>query len=245
MSKFPLDEGDYDPTPSPRTRARVTIAVIAIMVLLAIGLVRALTPEFAARVVSSVMSSFSVSEPPPSPPPPPEKSTSPAGDAGSAGRKAVPREASAPRAKVLITDRPVPPNPARGAAESAGAASQGNGTGAQGQGAGPGAGGSGNGTGSGAVTRPVHISGNITNAAEFPLPPGGREARIGKSVILRLTIGPDGRANACSTYRSSGFPDTDAVACRLAMRNLRFKPATNAAGQPVTGKFYWQQKFFF
>jgi hypothetical protein len=25
---------------------------------------------------------------------------------------------------------------------------------------------------------------------------------------------------------------------------LRFKPATNAAGEPVQGMFYWRQRFF-
>ena len=74
---------------------------------------------------------------------------------------------------------------------------------------------------------------------------GGREARIGKAVILALTISPEGRAVACRIYRSSGLPDTDAVTCRLAQERLRFRPALDAAGDPVTGTFYWQQKFFF
>ena len=77
------------------------------------------------------------------------------------------------------------------------------------------------------------------------MPPGGREARIGKAVILALTISPSGRATACRVYKSSGFPDTDAVACVLAQEKLRFKPATNTGGDPVTSTFYWQQKFFF
>jgi hypothetical protein len=29
------------------------------------------------------------------------------------------------------------------------------------------------------------------------------------------------------------------------MERLRFRPATNAAGEPVSATFYWQQKFFF
>ncbi len=76
-------------------------------------------------------------------------------------------------------------------------------------------------------------------------PPGGREVRVGKAVILALTISAEGRAVACRIYRSSGLPDTDAAACRLAMERLRFKPATNGAGEPVSATFYWQQKFFF
>jgi protein TonB len=68
---------------------------------------------------------------------------------------------------------------------------------------------------------------------------------VGKAVILALTVAPSGRATACRVYKSSGFPQTDAVACVLAQQRLRFKPATNASGEPVTSTFYWQQKFFF
>ena len=101
------------------------------------------------------------------------------------------------------------------------------------------------GQGGGAASKAVHVSGQINNAKDFPIPPGGREARIGKSVILALTVGPSGRATGCRVYKSSGFPEADATACVLAMERLRFKPATNAAGDPVTSTFYWQQKFFF
>jgi protein TonB len=58
-------------------------------------------------------------------------------------------------------------------------------------------------------------------------------------------VAPSGRATNCRIYKSSGFPETDATACVLAMQRLKFKPATNGAGEPITSTFYWQQKFFF
>ena len=65
------------------------------------------------------------------------------------------------------------------------------------------------------------------------------------AVILALTVDTTGRATACRIYRSSGLPETDEVACRLAKDRLRFRPATNALGEPIVSTFYWQQKFFF
>ena len=167
-----------------------------------------------------------------------------AGKSGNEGKKAV---AKATKASALIPVKQVPTPKATntGSADSSGAVRQGSGTGAGGPGNGTGSGAGGNGTGAGAATKPVHIGGQINKAADFPLPPGGREARVGKSVILALTISPAGRATACRVYKPSGFAETDQVACRLAIERLRFKPATNSTGQLVTSTFYWQQKFFF
>ncbi|MFM5923339.1 MAG: energy transducer TonB [Novosphingobium sp.] len=230
----------------PRTKAMVAIVVVLVQVAMAILLVRALAPDFAAKAVDKVLTTFTVTitTPDPPPPPPAEKPRA-AGDEGAAGKKAIPKETKAPHAKIPIAKVPAPAASSTGQAVSSGASSQGGGTGAGGSGSGTGAGGSGNGTGGGAVSKAVHISGQINNASDFPIPPGGREARVGKAVILALTIEPSGRASACRVYKSSGFPDTDATACVLAMQRLRFKPATNAAGDPVTSTFYWQQKFFF
>ncbi len=90
----------------------------------------------------------------------------------------------------------------------------------------------------------MHIAGQINNAKDFPVPPGGREARIGKSVTVALTVSPSGRATACRVQSGSGFPESDQIVCRLAIERLRFKPATNAAGNPVAATFYWRQRFF-
>ncbi len=229
-----------------RTRLGVLLLVALLHLVAILGLIRAFAPDFTQKAVDRVLSTFTVAitaSPPPPPPPAPEPQA--AGAQGEVGKQAVPSAAKAPLPKVPIAKAPAPRASSTGSAVTSGATNQGTGTGAGGSGEGTGSGGAGSGQGSGGATKAVHISGQISNARDFPVPPGGREARIGKSVILALTVAPSGRATACRVYRSSGFPDTDARACSLAIERLRFKPATNDAGEPVTSTFYWQQKFFF
>lgn len=229
---------------SRRTRMAVSGLAALVLVLLFVLLVRAFAPEFTAQAVQTISRTLSVTITAP-PPPEPSPAPKPAGGSGEAGKRAVPREAAAPKPKVPIAKTPAPQASSSGSADTSGARDSGTGTGAGGSGTGTGSGAGGGGQGGGAVSKPVHISGRIDRAADFPIPAGGREARIGKAVILALTVSPDGRATACRVYKSSGLPETDEVTCRLARERLRFRPATNAAGEPVTGTFYWQQKFFF
>ena len=98
----------------------------------------------------------------------------------------MPAPTKAPEPKVPIAKVPAPRASSTGSAVTSGATSQGSGTGAGGTGNGPGAGRTGTGQGGGAVTKAQHISGQIDNARDFPVPPGGREARVGKAVILAL-----------------------------------------------------------
>lgn len=247
MTEPLIEPDDYNPEPPPRTKLGVALVVIGLQVLVALALIQAFAPNFAAKAVDTVISTFSVTvytPPLPPPPPPPRATPDQAGKSGDAGKKAIAKPTTA-KAAVPVKQVPSPVATNTGSADSSGAVKQGSGTGAGGPGNGTGSGAGGNGTGGGAAAKAVHISGQINKASDFPLPPGGREARIGKSVILALTVSPAGRATACRIYKPSGFAETDQVACRLAMDRLRFKPATNGAGQPVTSTFYWQQKFFF
>lgn len=208
------------------------------------GLALALAPDFTAGVERQVVSAFSVATPPP---PPPENPSEPdKGVQGAPGREAVAQPVAAPSARVRI--KPDPPRPraaATGTASESGAASAGEGTGAAGSGLGTGSGNSGSGRGSGsAVTKPVHISGRIDNARDFPVPPGGREARRGTQVIVRVIIGTDGRARDCTIYRPSPDPEADRITCQLVEARLGFRPATDAEGRPVAAPFYWRQQWF-
>ena len=239
-----IDDGDFNPEPPTGTKLGVMLLVAVLHVIVLLGLVRAFAPDFAAKAVEKVLSTFTVTITAP-PPPPPAEQPKAAGAAGEAGKKAVPKETKAPPPKIAIAKTPAPKASSTGSAVTSGATSQGNGTGAGGTGNGTGAGGTGNGQGGGMASKAAHISGQINNARDFPVPAGGREARVGKSVILALTVAPSGRATNCRVYKSSGFPETDAIACVLAMQRLKFKPATNGAGEPITSTFYWQQKFFF
>jgi protein TonB len=229
---------------SRRAKGWVAVAAALVVAVLGVLIVRAFAPGFAAKVSETVLNTFTVTITAPPDPPPPEQPKA-AGDRGDAGKKAVPRETKVPEAKVAIAKVPAPKASSTGAANTSGAADQGSGTGAGGNGSGTGAGGSGSGPGGGKPTKAEHIGGQINNARDFPIPPGGREARVGKTVVLDLSISPGGRVTNCKVYKSSGFPETDATACILATQRLRFKPATNAAGEPVPAIFRWVQKFFF
>lgn len=221
--------------------------VIALIALIHVGifyiLVRSLAPSAVASVERSVVSAFSVTVTAPEEEPEPQD-PEPEGAQGDPGREAVPDAVTAPEPeRRLREDPPAPRASSTGTADSAGATEQGQGTGRSGQGEGTGSGDGGGGQGGGAATKPV-LTRAITDASAFPVPPGGRQARIGKSVIVRLSVSPEGRATRCSIYRPSQFPETDAAVCRLALEQLRFEPARDSAGNPVTATFYYQQRFF-
>ena len=239
-----MSEDELDLTAPRRVKLGVIVLVALLHLIAILALIRAFAPDFTAQAVETITKTFTVTVTAPPPPPEPQDEPKPAGAAGEAGQKAVPREVMAAKPKVALTKAPAPRASSTGSADTSGSRDTGSGTGAGGAGLGTGSGAGGNGDGGGA-SKPVHISGRIDKASDFPIPPGGREARIGKAVILALTISPEGRAVACRIYKSSGLLETDAVTCRLAQDRLRFKPALNAAGEPVTGTFYWQQKFFF
>ena len=61
---------------------------------------------------------------------------------------------------------------------------------------------------------------------------------------MRVIVGVDGRASNCTIYRPSPDPEADRLTCRLVVERLRFRPATDAAGNPVPAPFYWRQRWF-
>ncbi len=223
------------------------IAGIVLLHLAALyGLARALAPDFTVAVEREVVSAFSVTiTAPPDPPPPENQSIPDEGAQGDPGRDAVAQAVTAPSPKVRI--KPDPPRPraaSTGTASESGAAAAGDGTGAAGTGGGTGSGLSGNGRGGVAVSKPVHISGSIDNARDYPVPAGGREARRGTQVIVRVIVTPDGRARDCSVHRPSPDPEADRITCQLVEKRLGFRPAMDANGNPVTAPFYWRQQWF-
>jgi len=56
-------------------------------------------------------------------------------------------------------------------------------------------------------------------------PPESRRAEQQGIVMLLVTVGTDGRAKACSIYRSSRAKPLDERSCTLAMERFRFRPA--------------------
>ncbi len=225
----------------------VILLIVVIHVVIFYFLIRSLAPSAVASVEQSVVSTFSVTVTvPEEEPDPPASEPEPEGAHGDPGREAVPRPVTAPTPAVRVQeDRPIPRASSTRVASASGSSEAGTGTGAAGSGLGTGSGRGGSGQGGGgAITKPEIVSGRLNSARDFPIPPGGREARIGSSVIVKLTVLPEGRATNCSVYRPSSFPETDAAVCRLVVERLRFRPATNAAGEPVAAPFYYQQRFF-
>ena len=53
------------------------------------------------------------------------------------------------------------------------------------------------------------------------------------TVTMRITIGANGRVEACAVTGSSGSSALDDAACRGMQRYARYNPALNAAGDPI------------
>ncbi|MEO1969441.1 MAG: energy transducer TonB [Sphingomonadaceae bacterium] len=231
------------------TRRRPSVPTIAGVLLLHLllfyALLRAFTPDTVRTVERAVVAAFTVA---PSPSPSPTATVQqpvPEGAAGKAGKKAVPRPVSAPSPKVVRSPAaPMPRVASSGTKTSSGTRDTGDGTGGASSGAGTGSGNGGMGQGGAAVTRPVKIAGDINAAADFPVPPGGRQSRFGTSVTVYMTVGVDGRAHNCRIVRPSPDPQADAIVCQLAEQRFRFRPAINAQGEPVPATYGWRQEWF-
>lgn len=232
-------------TASRRPRPGTLALVAGLHVVVLYALARAFAPQATASVERAVLSTFTVTVETKQYEPPAPEPTPDAGAAGEEGRKAVPKAIVAPQPKVIV--KPAPPAPtasSTGAATTSGARESGMGTGAGGSGTGTGSGSGGSGQGGGIATRPEWIGGAINNARDYPTPAGGRQARIGTEVIVKVTVGTDGRASDCSVYKPSPDSEADAITCRLVVQRLRFRPALNAAGDPVPAPFFWRQRWF-
>lgn len=57
----------------------------------------------------------------------------------------------------------------------------------------------------------------------------GHRGRVGVS----FTIGANGAMIDCKVVRSSGFKDLDEVPCKLLLERAKFRPATDADGNPI------------
>ncbi|WP_394729988.1 energy transducer TonB [Altererythrobacter sp. GH1-8] len=223
------------------------IALLAVLHVVALyAFARMLAPDLTAAVERSVVSAFTVTVTTPDEPIPPENTPQPdEGAQGETGKKAVPKPVAAPSPRVpMKEDTPMPRASSTGSANTSGARDAGDGTGASGSGPGTGSGREGGGMGGVAVTRPVHISGEINSARDYPIPEGGRNARKGSEVIVRMIVGTDGRARNCTIYRPSPFPEADRITCDLVEQRLRFRPAQDARGNLVAAPFYWRQRWF-
>lgn len=68
-------------------------------------------------------------------------------------------------------------------------------------------------------------------------PPAAQRAGAQGRVVARLSIGTDGRVTDCSVTSSSGNEDLDSTTCRIARSRVRFTPARDDSGQPMTSNY--------
>lgn len=194
--------------------------------------------------------SVSLNRPPPQPAPASQRqkagATPDRGAAAPAGRKALASPILAAPQQVLL---PHPPfaaiKPATWVGVSAGAATLGTGSGAGGQGVGTGSGSGGEGTGNGngnggGGTDPEWTGGKIRDR---DYPKALREAFVSGMTGTLVSVGMNGRPTGCRVISRSGNAELDAVTCRLVMERFRFKPARNAAGQPVASDIEYEQEW--
>lgn len=212
---------------SGRERAQAALAAILVNGTLGLAFLTGLALRHEERRNDPPLDTFDVTVPPP----PPEVAPEPKRDSprpepeGAAGRKASP--VAAPPSP-LPSPQPAPDRPSTGSAPTSGNAAAGSGPGAGGSGSGSGGGGTGTGGGIGSEARLL----------------GGHRARLPSSLLrtipqergyahLLLAVGPAGRVTGCSVLTSSGYPAIDQVLCGVMMRNSRWQPARDRAGQPI------------
>ena len=201
------------------------------------GGVPALTP-----LVEDVFTTSTFDVPLEQPKPTPTPTTpEPAGASAEEGRKAI-ANATIAKAKVPARKVPAPPVASSGNDVRSGAAAQGQGTGGGGEGVGTGSGASGNGSGGGLARKAEKIAGDIRSTRDYPQ--SSQQQRIGKRVVILLSVGVDGRVTGCKIWRASGVPEADAVTCKLATERFRFRAATDNDGNPVASTYGWEQRWF-
>lgn len=230
------DTPGYNPPRKPRWGALVL--VVALHGLALLGLIHAFAPRFAQGAVEAVTSVLSVTVTPPEA----QTAEADAGAAGEAGEQATPRDDPVP-ARLPVRPSRLPEASSTGAEVQSGARDSGEGTGAGSAGSGTGSGTGGSGPGGGIATRPSVKSGNLDQARDFPVPPGGRQARFGKSVTVYFTVTTDGRARDCSVARSGVDADAAARVCPLVIEKIRFNPARRADGTPVETRYGYRVDF--
>lgn len=65
-------------------------------------------------------------------------------------------------------------------------------------------------------------------------PPAAQRAEAQGRVATRITVGTDGRVTDCSVTASSGNDDLDSATCRIFKSRVRYTPARDDSGNPIT-----------
>ena len=224
-----------------KVAALATVGILHVIVIFL--LIRGLSAVREVAPAPLPMRAFSVLlAPSPSVEPSPEShSTEVAGKAAPVAERAKPKEIVAPKSPALQSQS-APPVAGEGAANRSGAGDSGVGSGGGGQGEGTGSGGTGSGQGAGGARKVEKVAGDIRSARDYPK--AGREDRLGRRVVIAITVGADGRPRSCRVAQPSGNAEADRITCQLAMDRFRFRPATDRNGNPVEAVYGWEQRWF-
>lgn len=228
-------------------RVKVAPAIAALIVNLLIGYALMMglraAPSLSGAVDQARLSLFDVKAPPPieevAKPPEPKKAREAVREGGGGAPVALRNEEKivsrpvAPPTPVAVIPVPalVPAAPPVGGDSGVGSGAGSGGSGS-GSGGGTGAGasdGAGNGEG-GAFSSARQTGGRFRNS-DFPdwLRGVGR-VKIG----VRYAIGPSGHVDQCEIIEKSGYPEVDAMTCRIITERYRFRPARDPDGYAVT-----------
>lgn len=218
---------------APRSRLPGALAAGAAQALLALLIVRGLAAHYLAPAPEGATTTIvAISPPEPEAAPPPPHQAAAAGEGAPPALKAQARPQEAPPPKIVVADpQPVPTQAGSGDADSAGLAAvagPGSGRGGRGEGAGLGVGGSG--SGGGMASPPQRIAGSLSDR-DYPRSAAGRGAA--GTVAISFRVGGDGRVAGCTVIGSSGDAELDRLTCALVERRFVYRPARNAAGEPV------------
>ncbi|WP_323798843.1 TonB family protein [Parasphingorhabdus sp.] len=236
----------YGTDSSRQDRAQSMVAVIAIHAALGYALVSGMGMDIAKRVDAGLKV---INITPPQPPvPAPDKKPAKEEEGGASPEnlraKASQIVLPPPEVKLkIINPVVVAPVAGTGTDNKAGASDRpGPGSGSGGLGQGSGSGSSGDGTGSGGiVSGPRHLSGAMTRK---DIPRSVWNADTRGNVVVRFTVGADGRARDCRISQSSGHPALDKITCRLIEARFRFEPARDERGRAVASPYGWVQEWW-
>lgn len=230
-------------------RAKAAAAALAVEGIIIVALIHGLVgpvaslPQVPASLVSIELD----------PPRPPEKKleASASAESGRAAPPSLKAEAAPVPAplKVIVPPKPVPAaiTPAASVGLKPGAAVQpgpGSGAGGHGSGTGSGIGGTGSGAGTGdgdGGGSDAEWTGGKIRDKDYPK--ALREANISGTTVTEVAVGSGGRPTACRVTHTSGSRELDVTTCRLIMERFKFRPARNAAGQPIDSHIEYDQEW--
>lgn len=228
-------------------RGRIVPAIAALLVNALIGyalIIGLRAPSLLRSAVDSTpLALFNLKPPTPDQPKPPQPK-----EARESKREGGAASGSPPRAEKVRDQPPRPPSvvapspmintlaptlptaPTSGAGGAGSSATPGFGSGSGGTGTGTGTG-TGRGDGEGGDFSRARQTGGRFRNSDFP----GSLRGVGRVTIgVRYAIGPSGQVDRCEVIEGSGYPEIDAMTCRVIMERYRFRPARDPEGYAVT-----------